>query len=162
MMSGLFDGFGVDIAGADDDPFGLPDGDHKVVISDVVVKESSKGTTGLQITFSDPATGKSVSMWNTIPVKDDPNAERNASYLKMTLRNLGVPEDRMNSVRKEDLVGQDALIRVRPQKNNPDYKQISVLSPTSASAQRVTASADSFGPPDDDDPGVTDLDDLLG
>lgn len=112
-MAGLFDE--LDIAGAADNPFAIPDDTYEAVVSDLEVKKNdTKGTTGMTVKYKVTAgeyIGREITEYRRIPKKDDkePLSEEKAaqarSYIKRTLSRLGIPEDRMNSVTRDDLVG---------------------------------------------------------
>lgn len=110
---GLFDE--LDVAGAADNPFAIPDDTYEAVVSDVVVKRNDdKGTTGMTVKYKVVAgehAGREITEYRRIPKKDDkePLSEEKAaqarSYIKRTLSRLGIPEDRMNTAGRDDLVG---------------------------------------------------------
>jgi hypothetical protein len=110
---GLFDE--LDIAGASDNPFAIPDDTYEAVVSDLVVKTNEeKGTTGMTVKYKITAgeeTGREITEYRRMPKAtdktplSDAEAAKARSYIKRTLARLGIPEDRMNSATRDDLVG---------------------------------------------------------
>lgn len=48
-------------------------------------------------------------------------AERSLSFLKTYFKNLGIPDEKINSVTPEDLIGIEVVVTLAPQKSNPNY-----------------------------------------
>jgi hypothetical protein len=102
---GLFDE--LDIAGAADNPWLIPDNTYPCVVSDLVVKADKNGNMGMIFSYKvregDHA-GFELSEYKRLPSSKDATplseAEKNKamSYIKMRLDSLGIPESRMNSV----------------------------------------------------------------
>src|SRR5690242_16655281 len=95
----------LDVQSASDDPFGVSAGIHRMVVQKVEVKPTNSGDkTGMYLTFAvadpeDSDNGNTVLEFKEIPdpalVKaEDKAAKRAASFLKMRLASLGIPEDR--------------------------------------------------------------------
>lgn len=115
---GLFDE--LDIAGAADNPFAIPDDTYECVVSDLIKKRNDqKGTTGITVKYKITGpehTGREITEYRRLPSKDDtkPMSDAEAatarSYIKRTLSRLGIPEDRMNTVNREDLVGTQCYV----------------------------------------------------
>lgn len=113
----------LDVQHAADDPFNIEEGIYKGTISDVKVKQSSKGTTGLVLTYTvtdeeSPMVGRKIDEWKNVPQPADPEnltpeEERDRSFLKMRLKSLGIPESEMNNVGTDDLVGLDVVFTVK-------------------------------------------------
>ena len=55
--------------------------------------------------------------------QDDDTRKRNTSFLRLLLKQLGVPESAWTSLNPDDLVGIEARIVVTPQKDS-DYFQV--------------------------------------
>lgn len=113
-MSSIFGD--LDVANAEDNPFEVEAGTYEATVTDVQVKPTAKGDkTGLilEYTITDESNnGKKVSEWKEIPDKNSPNAARAASFLKMRLASLGVPEGRMNDLQTDDLMNLDVVVTV--------------------------------------------------
>lgn len=114
---GLFDE--LDIAGAKDNPWEIPDDTYLCVISNLEVKQNSAGNMGMYLTFTireGEYAGMEISDYKRVPHKDDKDKltgkkyEDAKSFIKMRLESLGVPESRMNSVTKEELVGTECYV----------------------------------------------------
>lgn len=123
----LFGELDVDIAAADDNPFEVPAGIYSGFVSDVEVKESQKGNQGLMITYTvgpDDAeyAGRTIGEWKNLPVPGDAKAAQAASFLKLRLLSLGVPEDKINSIEADDLIGTAVVFTVADGKDG--YKNI--------------------------------------
>lgn len=125
---GLFDE--LDIAGAADDPFNIPDNTYAAVVYKVESKKNSKGNMGLTITYKimgGEQNGLQVTDYLRMPSKTDETPlegaerERALSYIKRRLNDLGVPEVRMNTVEPADLVGTECYITT---KKNGDYTNV--------------------------------------
>ena len=110
----------LDVASAEDNPWAVPANTYEATVYEVKVKEDKNNHTGLAINYkisSGEHEGKLVSEWKAIPIPDDPKNptaedKRAASYLKMRLASLGVPESRMNTVDPNDLQGTEVVIKV--------------------------------------------------
>lgn len=142
----------LDVAAAEDNPWDLPANTYEAAVFEVAVKENKDKTKkGLSITYKvteGEHTGKKVSEWKTIPEPANPKApsaedKQAASFLKMRLASLGVPESRMNSVDVNDLQGLDVFITV---KKNGEYTNVTNVK-LGMDDDAVDARADSFGAP---------------
>jgi len=118
----------VDFDEGSDNPFGLEPGTHEVTISEVKIERSSNGNLGLWLTFSDD-NGKTIRKWTTMPEadQDDITRKRNTSFLRLLFRNLELPEEKWKKLQPDDFIGMDCVIIVKPQKNNPEYNQVSKI-----------------------------------
>jgi ABC-type Fe3+ transport system substrate-binding protein len=137
----------VDWDQGSDNPFGLDPGTYEVTISDAEVERSEKGNLGLWLTFS-AENGKSIRKWITMPEKnqDADTYSRNTSFLRLTLKQLEIPEGSWDDLAPEDFIGLDCVIIVSPQKKNPEYNQISKLSRAKGTPTQGTSSTgDGFG-----------------
>lgn len=137
----------LDIASASDDPFGIPAGTYPCIISDAKAgRNKDDNKTGLtifyKITEGEPA-GNTAQEWKTIQSDGDTDPKsdankKNASYIKMRLRELGIPEDRMNTVEPNDLKGIEGYVTMgEPNNGFPRVVSFSLTKPG------VTAGADS-------------------
>lgn len=110
----------LDVSSAEDNPWAVPPNTYEADVYTVEVKQSKEGNTGMAITYkisSGDHIGKTVQEWKSIPVPVDPknptaDEKKAASYLKMRLKSLGVPESRMNTVDVNDLQGLAVIIKV--------------------------------------------------
>jgi hypothetical protein len=128
----------LDVASASEDVFGVPDATYSAIVKGVKMSKSDNKTdergnalVGMTVTYKldDPESqyvGREVGQYQTVP--QPPSGEpmtaretQNAGYLKRLLKNLGVPEERMNDVNSEDLVGQEVYITT---KKNGDYTNV--------------------------------------
>lgn len=133
---GLFDE--LDVASAADNPFGgVPEGVYECTVTNAVVKESDdkfyrEGVkkVGLMLTYKvtdgDEA-GEEITEYKAIPRpedKDNPTSDerRAMSFLKQRMLSLGIPENRVNSVEPDDLIGLDCYVTVKKGKN--DYMNV--------------------------------------
>ena len=131
---GLFDE--LDVAGAADNPFAIPDDTYECVVSDVIVKKNNKGNMGMTVKYkvtSGQYADAEVTEYRRIPHPTDSEqlsvaeAERSKSFLKRTLTSLGIPEDRMNSADKADLVGIQCYVSTQ---QNGDFTNVRNVSLT--------------------------------
>jgi hypothetical protein len=119
----------LDVAAADDNPWAVPANTYEADVYLVEVKKDRNENKGLSIIYkitSGDHRGKTVSEWKIIPNPADPEnltpEERQAaSYIKMRLASLGVPESRMNDVNVNDLMGLAVTIKVTV---NGDYTNV--------------------------------------
>jgi hypothetical protein len=148
---GLFDE--LDIASAADNPWVVPDNTYACVVSDLVVKENSKGNMGMIFTFKiregDHA-GFEITEYKRLPSSRDKEpmseAEKNKamSYIKMRLDSLGIPESRMNSVEKADLVGIECYVRTQVKDDFVNVKSVTLTSSATSSSPGIVT-ANPFG-----------------
>lgn len=146
---------GVNWAEGTDNPFGLEPGAYEVTISETEVTRSEKGNLGLWVQFSTDAekeeagVSKSIRKWVSLPEKSQTAQirSRNTSFLRLLMRNLEIPEENWDTLDPADLVGIDCVIIVRPQKNNPDYMQVSKISRDHSRGVVSTESSTVYGDP---------------
>ena len=114
----------LDIAAASDDPFNIDEGVYEGVVSAVTTKETKDKTgKGLIITYTvtdedSPMVGRKIDEWKNLPQPADPHnltpeEDRDASFLKMRLKSLGVAEEDMNTVEPDDLIGTEVVFTVK-------------------------------------------------
>lgn len=132
-MPGLFGD--LDLASVSEDILNTPDGTYPAIVekitasqSSVKVDERGRPQAGITLTFkiNDPENeqhGQKVTHYQTVPQVPDGEEmtaaeKKNAAYLKRLLRNLGVPEERMNDVGSDELNGTDVYITT---KRNGDF-----------------------------------------
>lgn len=136
---GLFDG--LDVASAADNPFEVDPGTYNALVTEVEVRPTKDNTKiGLNITYTidddeSPMNGRKVNEWKQIPQPADPanptaDEARAASFLKQRLANLGIPEDRMNDVDADDLIGTECVVSV---KKNGEYTNVTKVAERSGS-----------------------------
>ncbi len=121
----------LDVQSAADDPFKVPANVYEATVTDVEVKptqdNSKVGMTIIYTVTADSAegehVGKTVREWKQIPQPADPKKlsaddKRAMSFLKSRLLDLGIPENRINTVEPGDLIGKDVTIQVKEGKND--------------------------------------------
>lgn len=128
----------LDVASVSEDILNLPDGTHsatviKVTPSKSQTKADDRGNPmcGITVTYQlddseSDHVGQKVTQYQTVPqppAGEEMTADekKNAAYLKRLLTNLGVPEERMNNVEPEDIVGAEVYITVR---KNGEYTNV--------------------------------------
>ena len=138
----------VDVASASDDPFKVPSGVYQAILSDVEVKPTNdKSKVGMTLIFTlegnegDEAehNGKQVREWKEIPTPADPknlspDDKRAMSFLKSRLLDLGIPEDRVNSVEPDDLKGKEVTIQVKEKGEFTNINKVTLLQSGAATA----------------------------
>ncbi len=132
---GLFEN--MDIASADDDPFGIADGWHPMRVTEMKTqewknkKQDNRDETALVIEYevTDPESDyyeRTISDFLAFPFASDSKLwdkddKQRAARIKQRLAQLEIPEERMNDVEADDIVGTDVNVRV---KNNGQYKNV--------------------------------------
>lgn len=126
----------LDVASASEDVFGVPDATYSAVVTKVSMSKSDKKNdehgkplVGMTLTYKldDPESqyaGRTVTQYQTVPQPEgEPTADelKNMGYLKRLLKNVGVPEERMNTVAAEDIQGSEVYITT---KKNGDYTNV--------------------------------------
>lgn len=145
---GLFDE--LDIAGAADNPWSIPDDTYEAVVSDLVVKKNSKDNMGMTFVYTirgGDYDGSDVTEYKRLPHSKDAEplegkAKSDAlSYIKLRLASLGIPESKMNDVTKEDLIGIECYIST---KQNGNFTNIRTLSLTKPEGESVGSTTNPF------------------
>lgn len=111
----------LDIANAEDNPFAVPDNTYEAYVTNAKVGLTKAGDKlGLTIEYSidgGDQNGKKVSEFKHVPRSNDVMEPairaRAASFLKMRLSSLGVPDDKMNELDPTDLIGTPVVITVK-------------------------------------------------
>ena len=112
-MAGLFGDYDAETI---DETFGIPEGERELIISDANDTVSQKGNHGLVLEFTDKETKETLDMWQNIPDSGDPEKDAtSAKWLKRLYKSLEIPEDRMNDVEPEDLIGIEVTATVYTQ-----------------------------------------------
>lgn len=144
---GLFDE--LDVAGAADNPFAIPDDTYECVVSDVVTKKNQKGNMGMTVTYTisdGQYKGRKITEYRRYPHKDDADVLNEAdaanarSYIKRTLARLGIPEDRMNSVDKSDLIGIQCYVSTQQNGDFTNVRDVNLTAPASGTNGSAPAS----------------------
>lgn len=136
---GLFDEYDTPV---DEIPtgFGLPNAVYEVTLTDIkkyVHNEVPFIIAEFTVT-SGKLSGKKHTEWINIPQKSNTKLDKNnnpvrdthASVLKTWLKNIGVPEDQMETFNpdgddKDGVVGNWGTLELKPQKGNPQYQNAS-------------------------------------
>lgn len=123
-MSDIFGGF--DVAGAPE--LGIPDGPHPGTLVKFGKEFSQKGEP--YVVFHYTVQGIGLQEWKGLPVDGNPNTwdrtvqdakgrteyDRNMqklSFIQDRLKALGVPKERMNTVKSEDLAGMAVIVTTK-------------------------------------------------
>lgn len=116
------------------DPNRVTEGKHHAFVYEAKVMDLTARGKGksLVITYKmagdDQDSGKTVDEWRGIPVVSadgqfaSDKDRNNASWLKRRLIDLGVPEDKINDIQPNDLVGTEVYVTF---KNNGAYQNVS-------------------------------------
>lgn len=141
---GLFEE--LDIAGAKDNPFEIPDNTYPCVLTNLTVKADKNGNMGMIFEYTirgsgTPQDGLKVTEYKRLPSSQDAQPLDDAakatamSYIKQRLAGLGVPESQMNGVEKDDLVGIECYVTVKTnRKDGVDYVNVRNVSLTTNEA----------------------------
>jgi hypothetical protein len=132
----------LDIASASDDPYGVPDDTYKCVVSDLKIAVNSKGNRGMTLTFKvteGDFVGAEITDYKRLPSDKDKEPlvgkkkEDALSYVKLRLRDLGIPDSRMNSLTREDVIGTECYVSTQRKTVNDstftNVRNISLESP---------------------------------
>lgn len=117
--------------------FGIPNGEYEVTLTEIseIEKKENKGK-AVVIKFTvdpgQPNAGKSHQQWVSVPdpsiTQDREKLMNLASMMKQWLMNIGVPEgmvgefDASNPEHADGVIGNTGTLKLRPQKNNPNYQ----------------------------------------
>ena len=148
---GLFDE--LDVAGAADNPFSIPDDTYPCVVSDVITKKNAKGNMGMTVIYKvteGEYAGREISEYQRVPHPEDnekldaAKAANARSFIKRTLSRLGIPEDRMNTVGKDDLVGIDCYVSTQMNGDFINVRDVHLTAPANAGASSGSAATNPF------------------
>jgi hypothetical protein len=132
---GLFDE--LDIAGAEDNPWSVPDNTYAAVVSNVEVKKDRNDNMAMTFYYKindGDFTDREISEYKRLPHKSDAvqltgkALEDAKSYIKLRLASLGIPEERMNSVDTDDLIGIECYITVKNNKGFANVRNVTLTS----------------------------------
>jgi len=134
----------LDIEAASDNPFEIPADKYGCAVTKVEKKRNNDDTADfLVFTYTieegaaDSAIGQDVAEWKKIPASnDEEGAERAKSFIKQRLLSLGVPENRVNTVNPDDLLGVKVWATIKPGKNG--YPSVSKVELQDASSSSVS------------------------
>lgn len=115
--------------------FDLPNGEHEVIvseISEVDKKDGGKAVVLKYVVQEGPLAGRNQQQWLTVPdaSMDAKKQMTFASFLKKSLMNIGVPEGMVGDFDAKDpdhldmVIGNFGILKIQPQKSNPEYKNI--------------------------------------
>lgn len=130
----------LDIASATDNPFAIPDNTYPCVLESVEVKANEKGNHGLYLKFvisEGEHKGKKITEYKRIPhpddaeVLDEADKKKARYYINQRLSTLGVPDERMNDVEPDDLVGTDCYVSTKQNGDFTNVRNVSVSAPAS-------------------------------
>lgn len=144
-MSGLF--AELDIASAEDNPWGIPDNTYACVVSKAEAKPTRAGDKvglNLEYTITEGEYAKrSITEWKEIPKPGDTSARAEAakSFLKIRLASFDIPESRMNSVKTEDLIGLKVYVTVQ---TKGEYTNVRRVTTDSAAMEDATGPTNPF------------------
>lgn len=137
----------LDIAGAEE-PFGVPDNTYAMAISDVVTKPNKDGDMGMTITYTvteGEYKGEKVTEYKRVPHKsdkhplDDRDAAKARGWIKVRLESLGIPESRMNSIKKEDLIGTDCYVSTQRNGQYTNVRNVQLARPDNVADKPATS-----------------------
>lgn len=123
----------LDVASAADNPFVVKDGTYEATVAEAEVKvNEEKNKKSLVLTYAITTEGemhgRKVQEYKTIPANGDESeqAARDASFLKMRLSSLGIPEKMMNTLEIDDLVGIECVITVVNKNDFTNVKRLTL------------------------------------
>lgn len=117
-MAGLLEEYGIDLTEIEAPSYDVPDDIYEFVVGDVYVQAGTNNhpdKSWICIQFQLGETGKSKTEWFELP-KDiyDPTPEelKKLGYYKVRLTDLGVAEEDLNSVGRDELIGLAGTLQV--------------------------------------------------
>ena len=150
-MPGLFEE--LDIAGANDDPWSMPEITYAAVVSDLEIKVNEKGNHGMyfkyKVTEGEYA-DREVQEYKRLPHPQDAEKLEGKkladarSYIKQRLASLGIPEERMNTVSKDDIVGIECYISTKMNGNFVNIRQVSLTAGDDVSSGTTAVDSNPF------------------
>lgn len=148
----------LDIAGAADDPYAIPDNTYAAVVTNLTVKDDKNGNKGMIFEYTLRGNGTAqdgfkVTEYKRVPSStdaqplDEGEKDKALAYIKQRLASLGVPEARMNSVDKDDLIGIECYVTTRTnQSNGNSYVNIRNVSLTTNEPIAASGASESVSP----------------
>lgn len=115
----------LDVQSAEEIDYTVPDNTYPAFVFDVKVgmtkgnptenKPKKLGMTLIYKISEGEYEGRQVQEWKQIPEPADPknlteDEKRSLSYLKTRVLSLGIPEERVNDVQPDDLIGREVVI----------------------------------------------------
>ena len=115
----------LDVQSAEEIDYSIPDNTYPAFVFDVKVgmtkgdpannKPKKLGMTLIYKVSEGQYEGRQVQEWKQIPQPADPknlteDEQKALSYLKTRMISLGIPENRVNDVTPEDLIGREVVI----------------------------------------------------
>jgi len=113
----------LDVQSAEEIDYTIPDNVYPAFVFEVKVgmtrggngKTPKLGMTLIYKISEGEYADRQVQEWKQIPQPEDPknlseDEKRSLSYLKSRILSLGIPEERVNSVQPEDLIGTEVVI----------------------------------------------------
>lgn len=130
---GLFDE--LDLKNAPADPNAIPNGDYVAYLTDVKPGTSQKAPDHKYVIFQykieddGPYNGAEISEWKSADPSDD---ERKKGWLKQRLISLGVPEDRVDEVEPDDIIGTKVVLQVKQNGQYTNVNRVTLYEDTSS------------------------------
>ena len=126
---GLFDGLEDSFVDVVEFGVGLPANTYEAMVSDVTTEQKDSGLY-LVITYAvtaGPMKGKTHKEFQKMVVgrATTEKDQKTLQFIKTRLLSLGIPADRQNTVEPDDIVGVEVAITLVPQKDRPQYNNIS-------------------------------------
>lgn len=122
----------LDVQQFDDNPWAIPDDKYEAVVTKSEVGETKAGDkVGWTLTYtieSGRCSGQSVTEWKRVPQRDKPMEDdhRAGSFLKERLLSLGIPENRLNEVTPDEILGRKVYITTRQRGENVNVQKVEV------------------------------------
>jgi hypothetical protein len=136
MSDGMFGD--LDLESAQDDPFAIPDNSYVAYLTDVRVGPTKNGDkVGMTMEYTideGPHSSKKISEWKQIPQPVDPKnltdeEMRAMSFIKQRMLSLGVPAEKINEVKPDDLIGTKVVVAVKNKGGYTNVRSIQVVDP---------------------------------
>jgi len=149
----------LDIASAKEVSFTIPADTYEAIVSNFEVKPTKDGTkTGMNITYTVTQDGRfrgrTVTEWQRVPAKEDTDIqtpeqkEQAMGYIKKRLLSLGVPEDHINDVTPDEIIGTNVYMSVKVKPSNKpggeDQNQVTKVVVMTAENTPLTSGSGAF------------------
>lgn len=134
MSEGLFGE--LDFDKASDNPFEIPENSYICYVTNVKVgptKDKSKIGMTIEYTIDvGQEQGKKFTEWKHIPNPADPKNPspddlRALSFIKARMKDFGIPGERINSLKPEDLIGIRAVVSTKNKDGYVNVRKVTVV-----------------------------------
>lgn len=129
---GLLDEYGVDLTEIQAPSYEIPDDTYEFVVSDIYVRKGSEkkpDMSWVNIEYQVGSEGKTYTEWFTLPENASAPTEdelKKLGWYKQRILSLGIPEDKINSFSREEVVGTQGVLTLRTKNGWQNIKSLRV------------------------------------